>query len=305
MTAMAPQLARENPVVATLWAAAGAALFAFMWVLPKLAGGDLVPLQVGFLRYAAGAVVVAPLFLHDAARAAPAAAAVGRSRLIGLHVLRAGFGATSLVLGTYAVTHIPLANAQAIAMTHGVFTVIFAVAFLKERIGVREVAAAAIALTGAVLVAGPGTGGGWAELGALAAILQAAAWGGEVAILKATAVRDRPSRILLVVNASAAAMLFIAGVWWWRTLPVATWLMLLAMGPVAIAGQLCNIRAFRLANASALVPIGYAGMVFAGLFGFLLFGEVPRAVAWLGAAMIAGGALWLACRPVAAPGGAR
>src|SRR3546814_18845006 len=50
--------------------------------------------------------------------------------------------------------YIPLANAQAIAMTNGVFAVVLAALFLRERFGAADVAAGALCLAGAVVVAG-------------------------------------------------------------------------------------------------------------------------------------------------------
>ncbi len=281
-----------------LWAALGSALFAFMWVLPKLVGTDAPPVQVACLRYAAGAVCIAPFFLAGVVRGEPAAAESGGRALFLLHVARAACGVTSLAFGTYAVTHIPLANVQAIAMTNGVFTVLFAVLFLRERAGWREITAGAVALGGAIIVAGPGTAGaGWAIGGVIAAFAQAVTWGGEVVLLRATASRESASRILFKVNLMAAIMVFVTGVWFWESLNMEAFLLIIAMGPVAIVGQLCNIRAFRIADATTLVPVRYSGIVFAAVFGILIFGEWPDASAIVGAVLIAGGAMWLALRP--------
>lgn len=213
-----------------------------------------------------------------------------------MHAARAACGVATLVLGAYAVTRIPLANVQAIAMTNGVFTMIFAAIFLRERIGWREALAGTIALAGAFVVAGPGTAvaSGWAVTGVIAAFAQAIGWGAEVVLLKATAARDRPSRMLFQVNLMAAGMVFIVGVWFWQPVSLGTFWLIVAMGPIAIIGQLCNIQAFRMASASMLVPVRYSGIVFAALFGILFFDEWPDSSAVIGALMIAGGAIWLA-----------
>lgn len=267
-----------------------------MWVLPKLAGDSIAPVQVGFLRYAAGAVCIAPLFLLGGRDKSAAEAATSGPRLMFMHAARAACGVATLVLGAYAVTRIPLANVQAIAMTNGVFTMIFAAIFLRERIGWREALAGTIALAGAFVVAGPGTAvaSGWAVTGVIAAFAQAIGWGAEVVLLKATAARDRPSRMLFQVNLMAAGMVFIVGVWFWQPVSLGTFWLIVAMGPIAIIGQLCNIQAFRMASASMLVPVRYSGIVFAALFGILFFDEWPDSSAVIGALMIAGGAIWLA-----------
>jgi len=287
---------RLTIVIAMLWAAAGSFLFTVMWVLPKFVGSNVPPMQIGFIRYAAGAICIAPFFISDIRLPAATASHPKQPKLMGMHILRAACGVSSLVFGAYAVTRIPLANVQAIAMTNGVFTVMFAAIFLKEHVGWREVLSGSIALGGAVLVAGPGTAGaaGWALLGVLAAFAQAITWGAEVVFLKATATRDRASRILFIVNVAASVMVLITGVWFWEELSLEVYLLIAAMGPIAILGQICNIRAFRLTSATNLVPIRYSGIVFAALLGILFFDEWPDVMAIVGAFMIVAGAMWLA-----------
>ena len=279
------------------WAVLGAFLFAFMFMLPKLASAAVPPLQVAFLRYFAGFLTILPFFIqaHGGRKVLPELAAPTQRRINLTHVLRACCGLSSVALGTYAVTHIPLANAQAIAMTNGVFAVALAAVFLRERLSPADFVAGGVCLAGAVVVAGPDLDApGWISLGALAALAQAFAWGVEVVLLRFTAVRDTPQRTLTLVNGSACLLLFVTTAWWWRLLPLTDVAILLAMGPVAILGQYCNIRAFQLAETAKLVPIKYSGLVFAAALGLVFFDEWPRPAAMAGAAMICAGAIYLA-----------
>ena len=61
--------------------------------------------------------------------------------------------------------------------------------------------------------------------------------------------------------------------------------LLLAMGLVGGVGQVLNTEAFASAQASSLGPYTYSGLLWAGLLGWLVWGEAP------GAAMLAGSAL--------------
>ena len=78
---------------------------------------------------------------------------------------------------------------------------------------------------------------GWALLGVLAAFAQAITWGAEVVFLKATATRDRASRILFIVNVAASVMVLATGVWFWESLMIEVILLVAAMGLIAILGQ--------------------------------------------------------------------
>lgn len=289
------------------WAVFAAFLFAFMFMLPKLVSSAVPPPQVAFLRYFAGFLTILPFFLqaHGVQRSLPEVLGRTQRRMNLTHMLRAACGISSVALGAYAVTHIPLANAQAIAMTNGVFGVILAAIFLRERLTPADLLAGTVCLTGAIVVAGPDLDApGWISLGALAALVQAVVWGGEMVLLRFTAVRDTPQRTLTLVNGSACLILIAASVWWWRALPLRDLMILLAMGPVAIIGQYSNIRAFRLVETAKLVPVKYSGLIFAALLGLVFFDEWPRPAAFLGAAMICGGAVYLARRkpaPAVAP----
>ena len=286
-------------VKAMAWVTLAAFLFALMFMLPKLASGAVAPLQVAFLRYLAGFLTILPFFLRSYGfrQALPEIAAPAKRPLSLTHALRGSIGIAGVALGAYAVTHIPLANAQAIAMTNGVFAVVLAALFLRERLGIPDVAAGAICLAGAVVVAGPDPAApGWISLGALAALAQAFTWGSELVLLRFAALRDTPERALTIVNGSACLILLVLMLWAWRPIPLADTLVLLAMGPVAIVGQYCNIRGFRLASTAQLVPISYSGLVFAALLGLVVFDEWPRPAAIAGAAMICAGAIYLARR---------
>lgn len=279
------------------WATLGAFLFAFMFMLPKLTSDAVPPPQVAFLRYFAGFLTILPFFLgaYGPAEGVKQITAPAKRRLNLLHALRASCGVGSVAFGTYAVTHIPLANAQAIAMTNGVFAVALAAVFLRERVTATDFAAGAVCLTGAVIVAGPDPGApGWISLGAAAALVQAFAWGSEVVLLRFAAVNDTPRRTLTVVNGSACLGLLVLSSWLWQRLPLHDLLILLPMGPVAIIGQYCNIRAFQMAETAKLVPIKYIGLVFAALLGLVFFDEWPRPAAIAGAVMICSGAFYLA-----------
>src|SRR3546814_19330712 len=88
-------------------------------------------------------------------QALPEFATPAKRPLTAGHALRGSIGIAGVALGAYAVTHIPLANAQAIAMTNRVFAVALAALFLRERLTGADVVARAVCLAGALVVAGP------------------------------------------------------------------------------------------------------------------------------------------------------
>jgi S-adenosylmethionine uptake transporter len=57
--------------------------------------------------------------------------------------------------------------------------------------------------------------------------------------------------------------------------------------------QVCMIRAFSATEASALSPFRYVEFIFAAMFGFLFFSEIPTMVTLLGAGFIIAGTAYI------------
>lgn len=63
-------------------------------------------------------------------------------------------------------------------------------------------------------------------------------------------------------------------------------LLIAACGVVAAMGMMFLTSAYRVARASTVTPFEYTGMLWAPLWGFLFFSEVPRATTMAGALVI-------------------
>ena len=68
------------------------------------------------------------------------------------------------------------------------------------------------------------------------------------------------------------------------------------MGGIALAGamgQLLMIRALAEAEASLVAPFSYVGLLFAALFGAIVFGEYPDLYTYIGGAVIVGAGVYV------------
>ena len=138
----------NNRASAYFWVMLGTLMFAVMFIIPKHLGDGFSPVQVTFFRYLSGFLTICPVYLfRRRVIRAQAHAITG----YGFHLSRAFFGVMTTVSITYAVTHIPLANANAINMTSGMFAALFAVMFLGERLLVIVNGAASLLLLGPAL----------------------------------------------------------------------------------------------------------------------------------------------------------
>ncbi len=270
-----------------------ALLASILLTLPKYAGLGVHPVQITFLRYVTGILTLMVFYgvkgMIRQVRNSPSDKPQRSSQnWYWLHILRAVMAATRITCAFTAVSLIPLANAQAIMLTNGVFMMLFAAMFLHEKVPAIAIWLGAACLGGGFLAADPDLAnpGSWLSVGTGLAFIAAILFGLESVIIKFTAVRDSNRRILFTVNFAALVISAIPAFWLWTPLSPDTLKFLLAMGPVAILVQTCNMEALRRARASIIVPMRYTVVVFGVLIGIIVFSEFPTIQAASGMAII-------------------
>jgi drug/metabolite transporter (DMT)-like permease len=264
----------------------GAFFFSVMSLLVKVAGQGLPSQQIVLAR----SVVMLVLAWGMLRRLGVPMLGV-RRRLLLLRGLL-GFGALSCFY--YALVHLPLAEATVVQYTNPAFAAVFAIFALGEYLKRREVAAIALSLAGVALVARPAAlFGGAAALdpvavgvGLLGAVLSAAAY---------VVVRMLGSEHHMVV------ILYFAGVSTLGAIPATLlhavmpspleWLVLLGVGVTTHAGQSYMTRGLRLERAGRATAAGLVQIVFAAVWGLLVFGDLPGLAGAAGATLVIAGVL--------------
>ena len=211
-----------------------------------------------------------------------------------LHLARTTCGWLGVTLMFAAVAYIPLSDATAISFLNPVFAMIFAIAFLGERVGLWRWSAALFSLVGGVILLRPGTG--VLEIGALVALGSALMLGLEVIFIKRLTQLEAPLQILLVNNAIGLCIATVAAYTVWTAPTPAQWAALAAIGVMMAAAQTCFLNAMARAETSFIVPFSYATLLFATLYDGVIFGVIPGFVSWIGAGIIISGAALLAWR---------
>ncbi len=213
----------------------------------------------------------------------------------GLHLARTSCGWGGVTLMFASVAFIPMADATALTFTSPVFTLIFAVVLLGERVGWVRWAAVAVALTGAAVLLRPTPES--FQPAALLALGAAVAMGTENIWIKKLTRREGRLQILLINNvmgvAISSAVVLALG---WQAPTWGQWAALAGVGLSMATAQSFYINGMARADASYVAPFNYGTLVFAALFDAVIFGAVPDWVSWLGAGIIVSGALLLAWR---------
>lgn len=233
-----------------------------------------------------GQLVIVLLFLRGRA------VTYARTRYPALHFFRALTAIGSTFFFFASLNHIGLAEATALGDVNPVLITLGAALFLGERLGLARLFCVLLAGIGALVVVRPGAGlFTWAALLPLAS---AASYAVNALLTRAIGPREPAWTPMLLGAAIATGMASLTLPWVWQPIALGDLGLFLLLGALGSAAQLCIIRAFSLAEAMVLAPFGYAGTVFATLWGILFFAEFPDLSTILGAGLIvsAGILLW-------------
>jgi drug/metabolite transporter (DMT)-like permease len=280
------------PGVPMVWPLLAAALAAAAFISMDATVKSLAPrygaVQLTFFRFASGllfAVLIwawwrSPLPTRDLWR---------------LHLARSGLLLVTLVCYFYSLTVLPLAQAVAISYTAPIFISLLAMGVLHERPSRWIWLALAFGLAGTGVAL-------WPELqrsaspqllGLAAAAFSAVAFSGVMVLARMQAQRDSLGTILLIQNLLPTLALALPAALLWRELHLDDLPVILLAGGLATVGLLAITWAFKHLEASKAAPLEYTGLVWAGLLGYYLFGEVPTVYTLASATLIVLGCLLL------------
>ncbi len=194
-----------------------------------------------------------------------------------------------------ALTLVPLATASAIMFTTPLVVTALCAPLLGERIGVWRWSAVVAGFCGALIIIRPGTD--VFNAGAVLVLISAFCFG-FYQILTRKLARVDGADTQIVYGALAGAIITTLTVpWIWHAPESAYhWFAFAAIGLFGGSAQLCIIKALQHGPASVISPIGYAEIVSAVIFGYVVFGDFPDVPTWYGAALIIASGLFITYR---------
>lgn len=203
---------------------------------------------------------------------------------------RAFLGALAGLLGTYAFTTLPLAEAYALIFLMPAFTTLLSIIILGEPVGWRRSLAVVIGFAGVLLVVRPGFRE--LHLGHLAAAMAALVGALAMLALRALGKSEKRISVLAVVY---TVVLLVDGplmAWGFKVPTGQEAGLLLFAGLVGGIGQITMFLALRLTQATAVAPAQYSQIIWAVIFGAVFFGEMPDGIAFVGMALVVGSGLF-------------
>jgi len=269
---------------------AGATGFAVMAALIKVsvaAGTSVV--EVMFWRFAFGLV---PLFLYISTRSS---FGVVRTRHFGAHAWRAAIGLASMYLAFRALALLPLAEATTISFAAPLFAIALSALALRESVGPRRWSAVAVSFAGVLVVADPG-GETLPAAGLLFAVGAAIGVAAVTIAIRRIGRTEAPETTVFWFTALSLIVLAVPTIHAATPHDTRGWLLLLGIGLAGGAAQIFMTASLARARVSIVAPFDYSQLVWAVLLGWLIWGTVPTARTWTGAAIIAACGIYSAYR---------
>lgn len=211
---------------------------------------------------------------------------------------RPGLQFTRVVLSTlelfcfyYAVMYLPLADVMTYWLAAPIYVAAAAPLLLGEKVGWRRWTAIAVGFIGVVITLEPSSAMFTAP--ALISIIGTAAFA--FMMLSGRSLRGTPDKTLVLFQTAGAAVVgLLAAPFGWAPMTSANEFLLLGLlGIVAMSAHMLVNRALKISDAATVAPLQYTLLLWAVVFGYFFFGEVPRLTMIVGATLIVGSGLFI------------
>ena len=273
---------------AIILAIAGDGLLSFMDALIKSLTGRYPTFQITFLRFSSGFLWASALLLLVRPGWPSRETNIYNSTRSVLIVITS----TSFF---FALSQLPLADVVALSFLSPMFIALFGAIFLKEVIDGRIAFALLTGFAGMLLIAGAGIGGGTysasAIYGTAACVVAAVSYAATLVLLRARAQHDALSVIIWFQNVGPSLILAPAAALVWTTPSLADLGLFALIGLIGVTGHMLLALAFARAEAARLAPVHYTTLIWAVIFGYVLFSDLPGPATLAGAGLIVVGTI--------------
>jgi len=271
-------MSTDNPVRGALLVSGAALMFASMGGLIRVVSAQMPNEQVVFFRNLFGLLVLVPILWQRGGRIELKTAHPG------LHLVRSLFGLAAMYCFFYALSILPLADAVLLNFTAPLFIPFVAILWLGEGVGGRLWAAIVIGFSGVLLILKPGSGlyGGAALIGLASGAFAAVA----MVSLRKLSATEPPLRVVVYYGVICTLVSCVPMLLSWRAVEPRLLLMLAAAGGFATMGQYLLSRGYGCAPAAQIAPFPYTSVVFAAVYGWLFWQELPGWTSAAGALLV-------------------
>ena len=204
------------------------------------------------------------------------------------HLIRALLVISGTFLFVSGLKHLPLTDAIAIAFAGPLFITALAPPLLGEHVGWRRWMAVLAGFIGIVIIMRPGLGAfQWAALLPLAASLTGAF---RDILTRGMSATETSVALLFYTSLGVLFASMVVSPFVWQPVPIADWGWFAMNGFLIGSAHFLMIETFRYGEAALVAPFKYSGVIWAAVFGYIIWGDIPdlRTVTGVTVIIIAG-----------------
>jgi len=269
-----------NRTKGILFILSAAFFFSLMTVFVRLSG-DVPTMQKAFFRNIVAAFLAAFILMRSGEKFY-----IPRTSLMDMF-LRCSIGTMGILCNFWAVDHMRIADANILNKLSPFFAILMSIFILKERPNRVEWLSVLLAFIGAAFVAKPGAG--IASFPALVAILGGFTAGTAYTYVRKLGLSSVKGPVIVFSFSVFSTLILLPNILLnYHPMSVKQFVFLVLAGCSAAIAQLSVTAAYQNAPARDISVFDYSQVVYAAMFGFLLWGEIPDALSFLGYAIIIG-----------------
>jgi drug/metabolite transporter (DMT)-like permease len=261
-------------------------IFALQDTLSRHLAGNYNVLMVVMIRYWFFAAFVITI----ASRKAGGIRAAAATRQPVLQAFRGLLLAGEICVMVLAFTLLGLVESHAIFTAYPLLIAALSGPILGEKVGWRRWAAIAIGFAGVLIILQPGLR--VFSPVALVPLLSALMFAVYGLLTRFVSRLDTAATSFFWTGTVGAVAMTAVGIWFWEPMSRFDWFLMACLCVTGATGHWCLIKAYELAEASAVQPFAYLQLVFATIFGITIFGETLETNVAIGAVVVVGAGLF-------------
>lgn len=282
---MSSATADPRSLVGIALACAGYACFAMQDAIVKWLVADYEVPQILFMRSLVIVVITGLLVRY---RRHPS---IFQSPYRNTVVLRSGLMLVAWLLFYNAARHLELAELTTLYFSAPVIVMFLSILVLKEKIGLGRWIACIGGFIGVSIAANPTHSPHL--LPAIMCIIAGFCWAWGTILIRLVSRSESSLTQMFATSLLFGLACALSLPWLWKNPSTTGWLLMIGLGLIATIGQYLLYEGFRYAPASALAPVEYTGLLWAFIYGYLIWAEIPAVNVFAGALLIIASSLVL------------
>ena len=245
------------------------ATFPIMGTIVKYLTVELHPFQIAFFRCFFGLIILLPIIIKNNPYK------ILNTNRLHLHIYRGLLGIGAIMAGFTALSLMPLATAVTLGYTRILFLVPLAMIFVGEKPGLLRIILIILGFIGVILIINPNNDSNITYYSAIIALIGAFFVSCVKLTVKSLTSSESTLTIQLYYGIISSIGLIIPCIIFWNSISLFSLLLILLAAVCGTIGQMFTIWGLKNSTTTVVMPADYSRLIFAGIYGFIIFNELP------------------------------